>query len=405
MKRRFDLEWMKEHQPLDDASGFIDRVLYARREQKDAMVLAYAASHGITSFNTFPRMLFTSPEFESGKTTAMDVAMMLCQSGWMADPTSYALRSKMSEPDRPTIGLDEISIVFGANGMRGRGSPLYKPLVEGYRKSAIFSMSVDRTATDVSSYCFVVMAGRNAAVPPDLRSRCIIIQMRPVPGRIELEDSLDDGVRSDGDRVREQMHSWVRMAAEQGDLLNLYAREARRLHPRLRSRKLQVWGALFAIARLAGGDWPKRCMNAFTALALDASEKPVLSAEDQVLFDAGQYLSEPLGRVEEKYLLSADLLAYLREQDEKLYTTKTDAQMARLMSAGLGRASVLTLPSRKTVRGWHVVAVQANYEALMAELEPDIEDEEADEFESFFDEDELPTTETTETTVRAADAA
>lgn len=387
MKRRFDLEWMQEHQPLDDASGFIDRVLYARREQKDAMVLAYAASHGITAFNTFPRFLFTSPDFESGKTTALDVAMMLCQNGWLPDATSWALRAKMAEPDKPTLGIDETSIIFGSNGLRGRGNPLYKPLVEGYRKSAIFSMSVDRTATDVSSYCFVVMAGRNAAVPPDLRSRCIIVVMRPVPGKIDLEDSLDDGVRSDGDRIREQLHSWVRMAAEQGDLLNLYAREARRLHPRLRSRKLQVWGPLFAIARLAGGDWPKRCMNAFTALALDASEKPVLSAEDQVLYDAGQYLTDPATEPS-AYLLSAELLGYLRDQDERLYTSKTDAQMARLMSAGLGRASTLTLPSRKTAKGWHTRTITANYEALLVELEPDIEEEEADEFEAFFETEE-----------------
>lgn len=403
-KKPLDLEMMEARQPLDDAAGYINRVLYASREQKDAQVLAYAASHAISAFNTFPRMLFTSPDFESGKTTALDIAFALCQNSWMADPTSFALKAKLMEPDRPTVVFDETSIIFGANGLRGRGHPLYKPMVEGYRKRAAYSVSVDRTPVDVSSYCFVVLAGRNAAVPPDLRSRCIIIKMRPVPGTIDLEDSLDDGVYSDGERIREQLHSWAQMAVQEDGLLNKWARESRRLHPRLRSRKLQVWGPLFAIARLAGGDWPKRCMAAFMALALDASEKPVLSAEDQVLYDAGHYLSEPLGHVDQRYLLSAELLKYLREQDEKLYTTKTDAQMARLMSAGLGRASTLTLPDRHTAKGWHVTAIMANYEALMAELEPDVEEDEDDEFDSFFEIDELPTTETTETTVPAATA-
>jgi hypothetical protein len=380
----------------------LDRIVYATDQQKNALTLAFTASHTMESLRTQPRILVTSRDPLSGKTTVLDAAMMLCQNGWMADPTSFALRAKFAEPEKPTLVFDEISKIFGENGLRGRSNPLYKPLVEGYRKTATMSMSVDRTAVDVSSYCFAVLAGLKTAAPADLRTRSIIIMMRPVPRTITLEDSLDPGVEADGERVREQIHNWVGLL--DGDVLATSAANARRYHPALRNRKLQIWGPLFAIAEQAQNGWPERVLDAFSTLALDASEKPVLSAEEQILDDAGRYLADP-EHAEDRYLTSATLLRHIRTLDEKLYTSKSDRQIAQLMAAGLGKASVLTFPDRHTAKGWRAAEIRAAYTRLREEIEPEMEEQDPDEYDSFFD---VETTETTETTVpapRATEAA
>lgn len=377
--------------PLDDIRTYVDAVVYATDQQKDAMILTFAVTHNIKPFNTLPRVLITSMQKESGKTTWLDLATYLCQNPWMTDPTSYALRSKFNEPERPTPLCDEISKIFGEAGLRGLGSPLYKLLVESYRKSATISMSVDRSAVDVSTFCVAICAGLRTAAPDDLRSRSIRIYMKPAPENMRLEDSLDVGVEAVGRLQGRRLHAWM---AQQTEILSETVKEVRRFHPKLRSRRAQIWGPLFAVAEAAGGDWPERCRSAFVALALDADEQPILSAEQQVLMDAASFLR---AQDQPRHLTSAELLSYLYSLDSELYPAQTERQMAIMMTSALGEARVLTLPDRRKAKGWHAKAVLAKAEALEAELMPDDLDEEEDLYDSFFE-----VTETTETTVVSA---
>ena len=110
----------------------------------DALTLLCAVTHTVESFSTVPRALATSPEKESGKSTLLDIAIMLSNNGWEADPTSYALRAKFNEPERPTLVIDEISDIFGQSGLRGQSNPVGKILRKGYRQTATLSMAVDR---------------------------------------------------------------------------------------------------------------------------------------------------------------------------------------------------------------------------------------------------------------------
>jgi hypothetical protein len=398
------LEQLRKLEPLSGAARFMDRILYMRPAQRDACVLYYGATHVVNQLNTFGRLLVTSSEGNCGKTTVLDSAKMMCQEPWMTEPTKWALQGKFRGGDLPTVLLDEAHMVFGLNGQRGRSNPIYRPVVEGYRKSATFSGQIDGAPQDFSCFCPTVLAGQKKAVPPDLRTRCITIVMTPAPETLDLEDSLDEGVEADGKRIGEQMHVWAQMFADEA---NGWAREARRLHPKLRGRRLQIWGALYVVAKAAGPEWEERFLAAFKEIALDSSDRPILAPDQQVLKDAGEYLR---GRTDDEaeypqYLFSAQLLKHVRTLEDRIYTTKTDPQIGRLMSAGLGGASVLTLPNRKTVRGWHADAILALVAELEALLEPEGQSEEVDEFEDFFDEvyegefDEEQTTETTETTV------
>lgn len=397
-----ELEQIQKLEPLTGAARFMHRIVYAKPTQIDACVLYFATTHIVENLNTIGRLLVTSTLPNSGKTTVMDAGVMMSHNAWMSDPTKWALQGKFKGTEKHTLFMDEIHLTFGLNGQRGRSNPIYKPVVEGYRRTATFSGQVDGAPQDFSAYCATVLGGLQAAVPPDVRTRCVNIVMSPAPETVELEDTLDEGVEADGRRIGEQMHQWTQLFADQA---KAWAREARKVHPKLFGRKLQVWGGMYAVAKAAGPEWEKRFKAAFMELALSKSERPVLSPEQQVLWDAGQYLTNP-NTPESPYLASTELLNYLRTLDDNVYSSKTDPQVARLMSAGLGRAPVLTLPSRKTVRGWHREVILAAYEELVALVEPENDDEQPDEFEDFFDEvyegefadDEEDTTETTETT-------
>lgn len=387
-RRTPDVARIRELEPLTGAARFMDRIVYQKPTQRDAHVLYFAGTWLTDNLNTQGRLLVRSEEHNAGKTTVLDAAVMMSKNPWMSDPTKWALQGKFRSPDgRPTIIIDETSIIFGLNGQRGRSNPIYKPIVEGYRRTATFSGQVDGAPQDFSAYCACVLAGLKAAVPPDLRSRCIVTTMYPAPDGYELEDSLDEGVESDGQRIGEQFRSWTALFAEES---KDWAKLARKLHPKLTGRKLQVWGGMYVVAKAAGPEWERRFLAAFVDLALSEAEKPILSPEQQILKDAGDYLRSPLGTSTGlgRYLFSRDLLDYVRGLEDKVYTTKTDAQIARLMSEGLGRAGVLTLPDRRTQRGWHrdlVLSLVAELEALLNPVE---DDEEEDEFEDFFDVDE-----------------
>jgi Protein of unknown function (DUF3631) len=397
------LDRIRRLEPLTGAARFMKRIVYADDAQIDACILYFASTHIVSELNTIGRLLVTSPEPGAGKTTVLDAAAMMCASPWMTEPTKWALQGRFKGPDRPTAILDEISTYFGLNGQRGRSNPIYKPIVEGYRRSATFSVQVDGAPQEFSCFCATIMAGLKNAVPPDLRTRCIPIIMKSAPDSVLplLEDSLDEGVEADGKRIGEQMHSWSAMFRDEA---GTWAREAARKHPRLNGRKLQVWGGMYAVAKAAGSAWEARFVQAFVEIALDRSERPVLSPEDQVLMDAGHYLDSRgiTGTGDDRYLLSADLLRYLRSLDDNIYTMKTDSQIARLMNAGLGRAVVLTLADRRTARGWRAVAVTAAFTALAASLAPVTPEEEPDEYEDFFDVAEEEQQQETEGQVNAA---
>lgn len=397
-----EIEQLQKLEPLTGAARFMNRIVYAKQTKIDACVLYFATTHIVENLNTMGRLLVTSIQPNSGKTTVLDAGVMMCANPWMSDPTKWALQGKFKGTVRPTVFLDEIHLVFGLNGQRGRSNPIYRPAVEGYRKTATFSGQVDGAPQDFSAYCATILGGLQAAVPPDLRSRCINIVMEPAPYGLALEDSLDEGVEADGRRIGEQMHSWTQLFADQA---RQWARQAGKLHPKLSGRRLQIWGGMAAVAKAAGPEWERRFLAAFMDIALDKTEKPTLSPEQQVLWDAGEYLSDP-HTPDDPYLTSSELLGRLRTLDDNIYRSKTDPQVARLMSAGLGRAGVLTLPSRKTVRGWHREVILASYEDLVALVAPEPQEDEPDEFEDFFDEvydgellaDEEQTTENTETT-------
>jgi hypothetical protein len=365
---------------LDDARAFAASILHATDEQLDALTLACAVSHTLGSFSTVCELLFTSDEKESGKTTGEDIVMMLANNGWTADPTSYALRAKFNEAEKPTLIIDEISDIFGRSGLRGSSNQLGKILRICYRRTATLSMAVDRVAEEVSCYTMAVMAGLKTAVPDDIRSRCVIFQVKPVPSSVRgLRDSQDDDTMALGKIHNQRLHQWARGSEDE---IRKAFRDIRRPHPKFRARRAQIWGPLYAVALEAGDDWPDRCLAAFKAMALDASDVPVLSPSQMVLRDtAGLFAKDGGDR-----LFAAEIASHLRAlPDVALYEDLTDRGLAQLMTEALGPSQAMTIGNARA-RGFHAAPVLAAWKRLEAQLEPPEDDEpEEDEYDSMFE--------------------
>lgn len=331
----------KQKTGLDFARDFTASLVAATPEQLDALALTCAVTHCIELFTTVPRLLATSAQGGSGKSTVLHAAKMLAYNGWWAtNATEPAVKSAFlgneGKANQVTLLVDEISKIFGEAGVGGKTNKIYTILVQGYESTATYSFSSGHSTQDIPIYGVAFMAGLKTAVPPDLRSRSIEIRMKEASARAlaGLEDALDPDTRHIGMITGLALRSWVRHP-ERLERIQDYAKNGLRcIHPKLTGRRRQVWGPLFTIAAAAGGDWPRRCLRAFTTLALDTSDRPALALPQQILLDASDYARDhaaPDGTV-----FSRDMLRYFKELDREVYAPLSDRAFAKLMSEALG---------------------------------------------------------------------
>lgn len=359
--------------------SFATDILYATDEQHDALTLFDAASHVLDAFTTVPRALAVAPGKQSGKTTLLQVIAMLGHNAWKADPTGPALRSKFNEKEKPLVMIDEISEYYGKAGLRQGPKDLNKILLEGYAKDAKLALSEDRSTVDISSFCFAAMGGLKSAVREDIRDRSIVFDMKPIPPTMHVADALSDDVQEEGKIQNARVHQWAR---ENQETIKYAFKNFRKPHKKMAARLRQIWGPLYAVALVAGGDWPQRCVNAFRAMALDASERPVLSKSQMILRDTGKLFADTGA----ERMFTRDIAAHLRSlPDVDLYRNLSNDGLAKSMTEALGPAMSMDIGAQRA-KGFRAAPILSAWARLDAMLNPPVEeDDEPDEFDDFFD--------------------
>ena len=148
--------------------------------------------------------------------------------------------------------------------------------------------------------------------------------MKPLPESWpRLRDSQDEDTIALGKVHSARLHQWAR--GSETEIRHAF-RNYRRPHRRFRARRAQIWGPLYAIALEAGEDWPDRCIAAFKAMALDASDVPVLSPGQMILRDAAACFDKSGA----DRLFAADIAKHLRSiPDVELYEDLTDRGLAQ----------------------------------------------------------------------------
>ena len=255
----------------------------------DALALWIAHTHCFQSFQCSPRLNLSSPEKRCGKSTLRDVIALLVPRALSTEHLTPAVLFRLIDEQRPTVLADECDAwLLGNEALRGL-------LNSGHRRGGqvLRYDGLLRAVRGFSVFAPVVLCGIGE-LPATLHDRSIIIPLkRARHGEIrERFNSLRV------DRETELCRKLARFCAD-----NQAQIEA--CDPTLPSsafnRLGDNWRPLFAIAEVAGGNWPRRAATAFTKLAVhDLNEQGIgtrLLADIQQVFrsrNAGKMFSQAL---------------------------------------------------------------------------------------------------------------
>jgi putative DNA primase/helicase len=224
----------------------------------DALALWTAHAHCFDSFQCSPRLNITSPEKGCGKTTLRDVLNVLVPRPLATENLSVAVLFRVIESLKPTVLADECDAWLRDNeqlrGLLNAG--------HGRVGQVIRCAGDSQEPRGFSVFAPAVLCGIGA-LPGTLHDRSIIIRLeRAKPGELRH--------RFDSRHVEREIELCRKLARWCGD--NIAQLEA--CDPALPSdasnRLADNWRPLFAIAEVAGGNWPQRAADAFAMLTAKA---------------------------------------------------------------------------------------------------------------------------------------
>lgn len=240
---------------LDRVHGYCARfIAYPVSDAAIAHVLWIAHAHVMDAWESTPRMAFLSPEPGSGKTRALEITENLVPRPVEAVNVTpaYLFRKVADAAGRPTILFDEIDTVFGP---KAKDNEEIRGLLNaGHRQGAVAGRCVVRgkqiETEEIPAYCAVALAGLDD-LPDTIRTRSILIRMRRRAPDEQVEPYRRRLHSPAGHELRDELAAWA-IEAEPALL------QARPEMPEgIVDRDADVWEPLFAIADMAGGDWPR----------------------------------------------------------------------------------------------------------------------------------------------------
>ena len=277
-------------------------VVFPSAEAHDAVVLWSAATHGQPAWEHAPRLTPVSPEKRCGKSRLMDVAEAVCYQPLITVNASTAAVVRSITNDPPTLMVDEADTIFGTKKAAENHEDVRGILNAGHqRKRPYIRWDITTRSLEECSTFAMAMLAAIGELPDTIMDRAIVIRMRRRgPGeKVAPFRTRRDAPPLNG--LRDQLHGWVR-----GNLESLQAAV-----PDLpvEDRAADTWESLFAIAELAGGDWPLRARGACLALTgedpedgrdgtqLLADLKAIWGADEEHLFSTT--IIERLCKIEE----------------------------------------------------------------------------------------------------------
>ena len=297
--------------PPEDGAALLDElhaafgryVTFPSPEAHDATTLWCAATHGQPAWEHAPRLAPISPVKRCGKSRLMDVAEAVCHDVLITVNTSTAavVRSiKQDEP--PTLMVDEADTIFGTKRAADIHEDVRGILNAGHQRNRPYvRWDVTTRSREKCPTFAMAMLAAIGDLPDTIMDRAIVVRMRRRgPG----EQVAPVRTRRDGPALRElrdRLHTWIRASLD----------DLTKAEPALpvEDRDADTWEPLFAVAELAGSDWPKRARAACLALTGDESDDS--GAGIQLLTDL-----KGIWKTDEDYLFTSIILDRLRKIEE-----------------------------------------------------------------------------------------
>lgn len=341
---------------LDLAAEHVKSVSYTPPTTRTVVVLASAVTWVTKAFDNVPRIQITGP-YGSGKSTLFSALQPLVQnpvrnSGQLSTTFAYRndFRSALSNGMVPTTIIDESKHIFGENGKGGSNHPLYAILTEGYSKfGAPIKFQEKDQNVQYSCYQVAFVGGRGEqSIPEDVIDRAIRLTMAKKPEGVKLARVGDPDVVANGEQFGEFLRTSIQSAAK---ALRILARDTDWYAKyRLDNRVADVWIPLFAIAELAGEQWPSLVQAAYAELGAKNSRH--LPTPFQLRVDVLSYL-HMTGQDPAKFE-ARELIDYLGELGRECYTYDDAPFSIRKFGIDLKAIGVESLKSNGKV--WYRVS-------------------------------------------------
>jgi hypothetical protein len=238
---------------LDAVTATYARYVSLPAHAADTLALWTAHTHGYGAFNHSPRLNLCSPEKQCGKTLVLDVADSLVARPLRTESITPAVLFRVVELHKPTLLLDEVDTYLSDNDeLRGL-------LNGGHKRGAkVYRCEGDKhEVRGFDAYAPAVLAGIGA-LPGTLHDRSIVIRLvRAKPG--EITARFDSRRTSAESEISRKLARWTK-----DNFARLEASDP--TMPEMASNRVaDNWRPLFAVAEVAGGDWPARAAAAFAA--------------------------------------------------------------------------------------------------------------------------------------------
>lgn len=307
---------------LELSSDHVKSVCYTAPAVRTVAVLTAALTHVTTAVSHVPRVHVRGP-YGSGKSTFLSAIQPLVQnpvrnSGQLSSTYAYrnAFRSSSADGLVPVTIVDESKHIFKENGKGGSGHPLYAIMTEGYSKTGA-PITYQEKDVNVTYSCYQVAftASRGSqSLPEDVLERAIRLELTQKPGGLKLAQVTDPDVVSNGEQVGAFLRTAIQAAYKQ---LKVLARDTDwyAIH-KLDNRTSDVWAALFAIAELAGGQWPSLIASAYAELGSKTSRN--LPTAYQLKVDVLSFIHS--NGTDADRIPMRDLISYLMELGRSTYT-------------------------------------------------------------------------------------
>lgn len=255
---------------LDEIRAAFNRHVILPRGADVAATLWCAFTWFIDAVPIAPLLIIRSPESECGKTTVKDVVELFVRRPLSTEGVTNAAMFRVVEQEQPTLLLDDADSWL----LRDPKDERHSLINSGHKRGGrVFRCVGDKHELKAfSTFCAKAIAfiGKSKDT---LHNRSIeIVLRRKMPG--ETITPLRHADQSKYDPVR------AKLARMEVDYLDEIARAQPEITG-LSNRAADNWAPLFAIADLAGGDWPELARNA--QRKLQQAREPVVSTGVELL--------------------------------------------------------------------------------------------------------------------------
>jgi Protein of unknown function (DUF3631) len=227
-------------------------VLHDHEALAIALWICFAWLHDIAVHS--PHLAFTSPEGDSGKTTACGVIKFLTPRAYLAAELTSPNLYRFADHMRPTLIIDDADQLFQ------RRPELAHIVNVSWTRGTKIPRQEHGVTRWFDPFCPKVIAGVNLKLPKQTATRTVTIKLVP---RLAHE-KIDDFNHVDDDHFITLRRKLARFDADNAAAL----KDARPvMPPGFNNRQAMNWRLLLAIGERAGGGWPKRARAAAIRLA------------------------------------------------------------------------------------------------------------------------------------------